>query len=688
MLTINTNLASLIAQGSLTNSTNLLNQAIERMTTGFKINGAKDNAANYSISTNMSTRISSYMVAEDNASTALDLVSTASSSLDQMSDHMTRLRSLATQAANGTYGDQSLEAINQEANAIIDEIERLYNTTEYNGISLFRTAGTLSTNALSRLANSADITTYSTPAVQSDSAPAARSSSSKFIEEVEHRDTSGMTKLADVDENTTISSGTYSISTADELAKLATMTNSGKVTGGEFVLSNDIDLSAYSSGEGWIPIGTYSNRFSADFDGNGYVISNLYINYSDTSQTGYLGIFGATGIGTIKNLGIEDASIINMWGAYLGVLIGDSRSSVENVYSTGDIQTSNGMAGGLIGTSTGDINNCFSTVDISQSGSSGGAGGLLGGSSGTISNCYATGDVSGTSFVGGIVGSLSADCYNSYATGEIYSSDYIAGGLVGSMNLQEEHNINNCYSSGTVSGVSRVGGLIGQVANNYKPLNLENVYVLGESEDLDGIFIGQYGTTDVGFFEVDGNIQNAYYTSYYDGKSIPPVSGFQTAVVSGLQTYDGPPPFTYEQAGSGGGDSPISPAPDTIIFQVGINSDWASQIGVSTGFSIDGIEDLRDIGLDDTDYLLKIDEFLASINDKQTEFGAVENRLMSVLEEISIQYDNLVSSRSTLRDADISEVSSEYIRQQILQEASATLLAAANQSPAIALQLI
>ena len=73
---------------------------------------------------------------------------------------------------------------------------------------------------------------------------------------------------------------------------------------------------------------------------------------------------------------------------------------------------------------------------------------------------------------------------------------------------------------------------------------------------------------------------------------------------------------------------------------------------------------------------------------KQTEFGAVQNRLESALDEIAIQYDNLASSRSTLRDADISEVSSIYIQQQILQQASATLLSTANQSPSIALQLI
>ena len=79
---------------------------------------------------------------------------------------------------------------------------------------------------------------------------------------------------------------------------------------------------------------------------------------------------------------------------------------------------------------------------------------------------------------------------------------------------------------------------------------------------------------------------------------------------------------------------------------------------------------------------------LSIVNAKQTEFGAVQNRLESALDEISIHYENLVSSRSTLRDADIAEVSSEYIREQILQQASATLLATANQTPAIALQLL
>ena len=64
------------------------------------------------------------------------------------------------------------------------------------------------------------------------------------------------------------------------------------------------------------------------------------------------------------------------------------------------------------------------------------------------------------------------------------------------------------------------------------------------------------------------------------------------------------------------------------------------------------------------------------LNEKQTELGSVQNRLESVLEEIGVKYDNLISSRSTIRDADVAELSSTYIKQQILQNAGATLMSA------------
>ncbi|DAB09527.1 TPA: hypothetical protein CPT95_04185 [Candidatus Gastranaerophilales bacterium HUM_15] len=71
-----------------------------------------------------------------------------------------------------------------------------------------------------------------------------------------------MTTLASVDESISLTSGTHSISTADELSKFAAMTNNGLIgENTEFVLANDIDLSAYSTSEGWTPIGTPSKIF-------------------------------------------------------------------------------------------------------------------------------------------------------------------------------------------------------------------------------------------------------------------------------------------------------------------------------------------------------------------------------------------------------------------------------------------
>ena len=82
------------------------------------------------------------------------------------------------------------------------------------------------------------------------------------------------------------------------------------------------------------------------------------------------------------------------------------------------------------------------------------------------------------------------------------------------------------------------------------------------------------------------------------------------------------------------------------------------------------------------------DDFINTLSENATHFGAVENRLESALESIEVNIANLASSRSTIKDADIAKVSAEYIQQQILQQAAATLMSTANQSPAIALQLI
>ena len=139
-----------------------------------------------------------------------------------------------------------------------------------------------------------------------------------------------------------------------------------------------------------------------------------------------------------------------------------------------------------------------------------------------------------------------------------------------------------------------------------------------------------------------------------------------------------------------GGNTPTpTPSPaggGTMVLQVGVSADESSQINLTLQ-GVD-ISALNNINLKRNDIFETLDGILSKINDQQTNLGATQNRLMSALDEISTQYENLVSSRSTLRDADMADVSSEYIKMQILRQASSTLLATANQTPALALQLL
>ncbi len=135
-LTINTNLSSLIVQRNLNSATTLLNQSIERMTTGYKINHAADNAAGYSIATNWSTQLGSLDVAADNAATGADMLTTLEDTYSLITSHLQRIRDLTEQAANGTYGSDSLKAIKSEITARFEEIDRIADNCEFNGIYL------------------------------------------------------------------------------------------------------------------------------------------------------------------------------------------------------------------------------------------------------------------------------------------------------------------------------------------------------------------------------------------------------------------------------------------------------------------------------------------------------------------------------------------------------------------------
>ena len=135
-ITINTNLASLTVQKYLKDATKGMNTAMERLSTGFRINSAKDDAAGYSVAANMQAKINGYDIIEMNCQMGTDMLTTQEGVLDIINSYLQRIRDLTMQAANGTYGSASLEAIKEEVVQRMDEITRLCDITDFNGTYL------------------------------------------------------------------------------------------------------------------------------------------------------------------------------------------------------------------------------------------------------------------------------------------------------------------------------------------------------------------------------------------------------------------------------------------------------------------------------------------------------------------------------------------------------------------------
>lgn len=136
-VTINTNIASLMVQLSLKQANADLDLSLQQLTTGYRINSAKDDAAGYTISQNILFKLSGYSVAQNNTSMGLSLINTATGSLDLISNNLSRLRNLVVQARNGIYGQDSISAMNKEAENLVLEMEKIRSSTEYNGIKIF-----------------------------------------------------------------------------------------------------------------------------------------------------------------------------------------------------------------------------------------------------------------------------------------------------------------------------------------------------------------------------------------------------------------------------------------------------------------------------------------------------------------------------------------------------------------------
>ncbi len=131
--TINTNIASLNAQRNLNTSQSSLATSLQRLSSGLRINSAKDDAAGLAISQRFTSQINGNTVAARNANDGISLAQTAEGGLSTAGDLLQRIRELAVQSANGTNSDSDRKSIQNEVSALSNELNRVANTTQFNG---------------------------------------------------------------------------------------------------------------------------------------------------------------------------------------------------------------------------------------------------------------------------------------------------------------------------------------------------------------------------------------------------------------------------------------------------------------------------------------------------------------------------------------------------------------------------
>lgn len=132
-LTVNTNIASLNTQRNLQSSSNALSTSMQRLSTGSRINSAKDDAAGLQISNRMTSQINGLNVAVRNANDGISLAQTAEGALQQSTNILQRMRDLSLQSANGTNDATDRKALQKEVSALQDELTRIADTTTFGG---------------------------------------------------------------------------------------------------------------------------------------------------------------------------------------------------------------------------------------------------------------------------------------------------------------------------------------------------------------------------------------------------------------------------------------------------------------------------------------------------------------------------------------------------------------------------
>lgn len=673
---INTNVNSLLAQRNLSSTQSTLETSLARLSSGLRINSAKDDAAGLAIANRFSSQIRGLDQAARNANDGISLAQTAEGGLNNVATNLQRLRELSVQAANGSLTDVDRESLNLEAKELISEIDRIAKETSFNGVKLLD--GSASQRSLHVGANANQTIEFSLSSATID-------------------------KLG-VSDSVSVSS----VNTSSSQAQLqqGDLVLNGVTVGASFATYDT--ASSTGAAQSAIAKAAAINAVSEQSGVTAQVNENVLAG----------GAMSAAGAATSGSITVNGVSIS------VTVLAGDTAGTRAGILSainaksgqTGVVATDSGLDGtGLILTAKDgrNINVSFGTVTSAQTGVQSGTAygtfnlvsdkdivvqqgsgsleraGLGAGTYAKAVSSLSTVDNNGTAFTAGdlkINGVLVGATLASMDTSSTASATGSAIAKVAAINAVSEQTgvtatVNANVADGSAMTAAAVSGTItinGVATSTFLTDGSDNSISRKTTIDAINAISARTGVVAVDSGTSAGGVK----LQALDGRNVVVSLSGITSAASGVTAGTSYGTYTLQSA-------------KAITVDVGSNgTSGLANAGLNQGVfgAVKSGIALSDVDLSTVDgannAISAIDNALASVDKNRSGLGAIQNRLTSTITNLQVTSENLTAAKSRIQDADFAKETAALTRSQILQQAGVSILSQANQLPQLALSLL
>jgi flagellin len=632
-LSINTNVASLNAQRNLGVSQSALAKSMQRLSSGLRINSAKDDAAGLAISDRMTSQIRGLNQAVRNSNDGISLAQTAEGALQESTNILQRMRELAVQSANDTNSASDRTSLQAEVNQLKQEMTRIADTTTFNGKNLLDGSMTRAQFQVGANANqtiSFGIKSAQATDLGSNALTTKNAAQGKGIEVATTRaaDTTGGNNVAAQDLTIVGPNGAAEVKiSADNSANaIAGKVNAESATTGvtaEASTSATLSNLAQDGTVGFTLQGTNSEAIAISATVTTTNLASLAQAINDQA--------GNTGI--TATLSGDSSSISLVQSSGHDIKIGNYTHSATSGLDSLRVTGNEGIGTNLSESAGGSATNAMLS-DLSATGT---VSLKLDSNGGTAT--AVTADITDTSDLTTLVDAINA---KSGTTNVSASFTDISGADKSKITLSSTGSAAiNITDFGITGGTSLTA--------------LDSVKVTAADGSAGGVTLTEAtpGTTDKTTVAISA-------------------SAGDSTVVGGEVTF------------SSAGDFNIS---STIANSAGSLFDSAAGgANVSTLSSINNVDITTVEGA--ADAIKAIDGALTQVDNMRGDLGAIQNRFESTISNLSNVSENLSAARSRILDADIAQETSSMTKQNILQQAGVSILAQANQAPQLALSLL